>query len=89
LLLWWRLKKHQNASAVAAAGLYLSLGYVVAFHSVGAIAFPGLLKDFGSEGYVGSVFRVFCAAMLLHTACAASVFAVLKFLSARTKITAQ
>ena len=89
LLLWWRLKKHRNLGSVGAAGLCLSFGYVVAFHGVGALAFPGLLRDVGSEGYPSSVFRVFCAVLLLHTACAASVFTVLKILTARTDITAR
>jgi hypothetical protein len=83
ILLWRTLKKRRKARAIVVAGVCLAVGYVLAFHIVGAIAFPGLLRDLHSNGYVGSVFRVFIIAAVLHSVFAATLFTILNVIAAR------
>jgi hypothetical protein len=80
LLLWWLLKGTDTIRSAFVAAVSLSLAYVVAFHLVGALGFPGLLKDFdlASFDYILSALRVFAAVLVLYTVCSAAVFGALR-----------
>jgi hypothetical protein len=44
----------------------------------GIAAFPGLLRDADAQGYWISVLRVFVAAVIIHSALAATIFGALR-----------
>ncbi len=68
LLLWWLLKGGRTISSALLAALTLSVSYYVAFHLVGALSFPGLLKDFDlrSWDYLLSIGRVFLNVLAVY-----------------------
>jgi hypothetical protein len=60
LLLWRAVGRATNTISVCLLPAVFTLGYIVAFHLIGAIGFPGLLRDLRSSpgDYVVSMLRV-------------------------------
>jgi hypothetical protein len=67
LIIWSGVKRARKITHVLALPLVLALGYLVAFYSLGLIAFPGLLSDATrSSDYIGSVLRVGTALLVIY-----------------------
>lgn len=59
LFIWSWLKNENKKSVLLLIPAVLAIGYIIAFHLVGLIAFPSLLADAGlSIGYLISLFSV-------------------------------
>lgn len=85
LLLWHGVKQVKTRTALCLLPALLALGYVVAFHAVGALGFRGLLRDMEfSADYLLSVFRVAAIVFVLYAIGTALLYFVSKALKARS-----
>jgi hypothetical protein len=85
LLLWHGVKQAKTRAALCLLPALLALGYVIAFHAVGALGFSGLLRDMEfSADYLLSVLRVTAIVFVLYVIGTALLYFVSKALKART-----
>lgn len=68
LLLWRGVRSMGGVASLILLPAILALGYIAAFHLVGAIGFPGLLRDARSPtgGYLRSALRVTAVLFVLY-----------------------
>jgi hypothetical protein len=81
------LRPAKSIAASFMAAVCLAIGYLIAFFSLGALVFPGLLSESRliTLSYVWSVLGVFGVAFLLYLPCALAVFCVLKYWKQRSR----
>ncbi len=69
LLLWQGVRRAKDWRTLCLLPLALALGYIVSFHLVGLLGFPGLLREFDlSTEYLTSILSVTGAVLLLYAA---------------------
>lgn len=83
-LLWFAFTNRNRPGTIILAGVALGAAYMLAFHLVGIVSFPGLLRDADAQGYWISILRVFAAAVVIHTGLAAVVFCLMRMRWLRT-----
>jgi hypothetical protein len=68
ILLWCGVRNAPDWISLFLLPLTLAVGYIIAFHLLGVIGFPGLLNDLHSPygEYFSSVFRVIVVLYLLY-----------------------
>ena len=76
LLLWRGVRNVSGVTYLFLLPAMLALGYIAAFHLVGEIGFPGLLRDVRpfTGGYVWSVLRVTSVVFCLYGIATALLF---------------
>ena len=86
LLLWPNVKQAKTPAVIFFRPALLALGYVVAFHEVGAMEFHGLLRDkeFSAE-YFLSVLRVTGVVFVLYVIGTALLYFISQMFKARTQ----
>lgn len=77
-LLWFAFRNRNKPRAIVPVGVGLGAAYLLAFHVVGIVIFPGLLREVAAQRYWISLIRVFAAAAIIHTALAAAVFGAMR-----------
>lgn len=86
LLLWHSVKQAKTPAVIFMLPALLALGYIVAFHAVGAMGFHGLLRDMEfSADYLLSVLRVTGIVFVAYVVGTALLYFVSKMLKVRTR----
>ena len=86
VFLWRKVTRVAARRDLFVLSALLALGYAIAFHLVGAIGFPGLLRDLGAlADYFVSVMRVTAIVFLLYAIGAWLLYLLNKALNAHKR----